>query len=77
MVLNIGAWGAAQWTLYAIVVGLLAGMLGNMWANSYTHYKEERERLKGKSINWTLEFRNNTIPIVIIFIIIFIILIFS
>ena len=77
MVLNVGAWGPAQWTLYAIGVGLLSGMLGNMWASTYLHWKEEKAKLENRTINWKNEFTNITIPIVVIIIIVFGVLILS
>jgi hypothetical protein len=77
MVLNIGTWGSVQWTFYAVGIGLLSGVFGNLWATAYTHYREERARKATKPINWTSELFWGTICLVVITGAIILFLIFS
>jgi hypothetical protein len=79
MVLNVGAWGSVQWTFYAIGIGLLSGVFGNLWATAYTHYREEKARNANppESINWTKELFYGTICLIVICVAIAIFLLFS
>jgi bacteriorhodopsin len=71
MVLNVSAWGSAQWAFYAIGIGFLSGILGNMCATAFMHYKEEKSKLKNKPINWKNEMIASIIIIGLIIVIIF------
>jgi len=56
MAVNFLTWGTLQWTFYALGVGLLAGILGNIWATYFVNYKKELAQKTGKPIHWGREF---------------------
>jgi hypothetical protein len=77
MILNVGAWGPAQWAFYAIGVGFLSGILGNMCASAFMRWKEEKAKLENKPINWKCEMIASIIIICVIIAIVFGTLFFS
>jgi H+/Cl- antiporter ClcA len=48
-------WTPTQWTLYAILLGILFGVFGNLWANSISRYREEKAKESGNPINYEYE----------------------
>jgi hypothetical protein len=77
MPLNIASWGAAQWTLYSVAIGLMGGVIGNLFATAATQYRQEQAKITGRPINWQYELIGGAIFIFGIVCLIFIYLIFS
>lgn len=54
-IFNSLQWTSVQWTIYAIIVGMTVGFVGNMLANSIINLWQEEARTTGKPINWKTE----------------------
>ena len=73
MPLLTSQWSIFQWTLYSIMLGIMGGMIGNVWANIFMRNYEN----KNKNVNWEKKFRDATIGIILIIGALFIAIIIS
>jgi Na+/H+ antiporter NhaD/arsenite permease-like protein len=70
-------WTSVQWTLYAIIVGITVGFVGNMLANSIIQMWLEESKKTGIPINWKKEINKWFIFFIVILVVFMILLYFG